>query len=665
MRLCKQLLWLLMLTICERPAHAARKLVAPSHPSIVLITLDTVRADRVGFLGSTRGLTPNLDRLADQGIVFTRTYSQVPLTTASHATILTGTYPEFHRVNDFGVALDPILPYAPEIFRKTGFRTAAFVGSLVLDPIEGTAPGFDRGFEVYDAGFHTFRPGQDRYRTLERRADEVVAHTIAWLNKRSRRPFFLWVHLYDAHDPYNPPEPYKSRFASEPYDGEIAYVDASVGKLLDRLRTLGLYDGALIAVMADHGEGLGEHGEKQHGVFLYDETIRVPLLFKLPRERFVHKKIDFRVGLVDVAPTLLQIAGLSLPKAMQGESLVPLWTRVSKGPAGATQHLSTDRAIYAETDYPHKAFGWSSVRALRSGKYLYIQAPREELYDVFADPNSTKSLVSSAPAVAETLKNQLELFRQRTTGGTPTRLSSLDPREQEKLSALGYVASRDSVRAGVKESGADPKDKIELVNLLHEGILDVEEGHYQSAIPLLEHVLAEEPYTPVAYVQLGTAWSWLKNYNKALPVLRKAVDFTPESALAHYELALALFQTGELKASAPEFETAVAKAPRWAALHFSLATVYARLDRTSDAIQELQTAIQLRPDDFRSNLMLGRILTTEGRPSDALPNLRKAVKLQPTSPEAHIFLADAYSKLGQKAKANLERDEAERLDRSQ
>jgi arylsulfatase A-like enzyme/Tfp pilus assembly protein PilF len=666
MRLCKHLLWLMMLLmICQLPALSARGQAAPIHPNIVLITLDTVRADRVGFLGSARGLTPKLDRLARQSIAFTHTYSQVPLTTASHATILTGTYPQFHRVNDFGVPLSPDLPYVPEILRRIGYRTGAFIGSLVLDPIEGTAPGFDRGFEIYDAGFHTFRPGQDRYRTLERRADEVVERAISWLNKPSSRPFFLWVHLYDAHDPYNPPEPYNRRFASEPYDGEIAYVDAAVGKLLERLRTSGLYNGALIAVMSDHGEGLGGHGEQQHGVFLYDETIHVPLLFKLPLERFSGKRIDARVGLVDVAPTLLQIAGLNLPKAMQGESLVPLWTRVGGDSAGAVQHSSADRAIYAETDYPHKAFGWSSVKALRTGKYLYIQAPREELYDLDSDPSSTKNLVSSAPAVADTLKSKLELFRRTTVGGMRSRQATVDLQQQEKLNALGYVSFQDSVRSGIKESGADPKDKIELVNLLHEGIIAVEEGRYQAAIPLLEHVLAEEPYTPVAYVQLGTAWSWLKNYEAALPVLHKAVEFTPESALAHYELALALFQTGDLKASALEFETAVSKAPRWAALHFSLATVYARLDRTREAIQQLQTAIQLRPDDFRANLMLGRMLTTEGEPSNALPLLRKAVKLQPTSPEAHTFLADVYSELGQETKASLERIQAERLNHSQ
>ena len=205
----------------------------------------------------------------------------MPLTSPSHATILTGTYPQFNHVNYMGDPLDKALPFLPDILHKNGYRTAAFVGALVLDP-KKLAPGFDRGFDVYDAGFHRRRPGEDHYQSLERRGEEVVSRALAWLSKRPAGPFFLWVHLYDPHDPYSPPEPYKTRYQANPYDGEIAYTDATVGKLVDRLRTQGLFDGTVIAVMADHGEAFGEHGETHHGIFLYDETIHVPLLLKLP-----------------------------------------------------------------------------------------------------------------------------------------------------------------------------------------------------------------------------------------------------------------------------------------------------------------------------------------------------------------------------------------------
>src|SRR3984957_3133808 len=278
----------------------------------------------MGFLGSERGLTPNLDALPRQSVVFTRAYSQVPLTAPSHATILTGTYPQYHQVKDFQIPLARGMPYAPEILRSRGYRTAAFIGAMVLDPELGLAPGFDRGFDTYDAGFHQRLPGEDRYLSTERRGSEVVDHALAWVKEHADRPFFMWVHLYDAHDPYDPPEPFKTRYAKAPYDGEIAYVDFAVGKLIDQLRADGVYEDSVIAVMADHGESLGEHGEAFHGFFLYDETIHVPLMIKLPGEVSAGKRNGTRVELVDVLPTMLQAARVAVPPEVQGESLLGL-----------------------------------------------------------------------------------------------------------------------------------------------------------------------------------------------------------------------------------------------------------------------------------------------------------------------------------------------------
>src|ERR1700722_11331870 len=238
-----------------------------SLPNIILITLDTTRADRMGFLGSKRGLTPNLDILARDSAVFTRAYSQAPLTPTSHSTILTGTYPQYHQVLIFPIPLAEDMPYLPAILKDHGYSTAAFVGSIAVDYKWGT-PGFERGFDTYDAGFSwdSYTP-KTRYQAAERRDGDVVDHALAWLGKPPQGPFFIWVHLFDPHDPYDPPEPYKTRYASTPYNGEIAYVDSVVGALLDYLRGRGIYQDALIAVMADHGEALGEHGEATHGIF--------------------------------------------------------------------------------------------------------------------------------------------------------------------------------------------------------------------------------------------------------------------------------------------------------------------------------------------------------------------------------------------------------------
>ncbi len=638
--------------------------VRPQPPNVILITLDTVRADRVGFLGSPRGLTPNLDTLARQSVVFTRAYSQVPLTTASHATILTGTYPQFHQVNDFGVPLAQDVPYAPDIFRARGYHTAAFIGSLVLDPSARSAPGFDRGFDTFDAGFHRRRPGENRYQAIERRGGEVVAHALAWLNQHPRGPFFLWVHLYDAHDPYDPPEPYKSRYASAPYDGEIAYADSAVGKLLSQLRVRGLYDGALIAVMGDHGEALGEHGEDTHGIFLYDETIHVPLLFKLPGERSAGKRIENRVELVDVLPTILQAVGVPVPEEVQGQSLLAMLKPPAAKP-GTSKDPATplDRPAYAESDYPHRTFGWGALRALRTGKYLFIEAPHRELYDQSVDPKAAHNLSSASTAVTDTLAGQLEAFRQKTSSSREAPKVNADPELQEKLNALGYVASdsSSSPMPGIKETGADPKDKVEVVNLLHRAEILKEELRFQEAVPVLEQVIAREPNLPIAYLQLGTALTSLKNYEKAVPVLRRAVEMRPDLTVPRYQLGSALFETGDFAGAAPEFEAAVARLPEWAEARFSLATTYARLDRMPDAIKEYEKVIELRPKHYGAHLLLGRARALTGDPEAALPKLTKAAAIQPESAEPHLFLADAYVQLGREEDAERERTEAARL----
>ncbi len=633
----------------QSPVRASRR-------NVILITLDTTRADRMGFLGSQRNLTPHLDQLAKQGVVFSRAYSHVPLTTASHATILTGTYPQFNQVVDFGIRLSPRLPYLPDVLHHHGYRTAAFVASLVLDPLDGTAPGFDRGFDVYDAGFRLRPGGMDRYKSVERRGGEVVERAITALKKRPPDPFFLWVHLYDAHDPYDPPEPYKTKYAAQPYDGEIAYADDCVGRLLAALRSQGLYDGALIAVMADHGESLGEHGENTHGVFLYDETIHVPLLLKLPGNRAAGKQVDTRVGLVDVAPTILRAIGLAVPAEMQGESLLTMIPVRS-----ATHPGEQDRPAYAETQYPHRAFGWSSLRALREGKYLYVRAPQAELYDQGTDPKAEHNLANTSKAVSETLAAQLEDFRSKTSQ-TMVNLAKPDPEQVQKLQALGYVASDTSNPTGAAtDAGPDPKSKIEVSNFLHDALLDVEDARYQEAVPLLQSALKDQPDMAIALMQLGIAQAGLKNYAQALAPLQKAVKLLPDSGMGHYQLGLALFETGDWKSAAPEFEAAVARAPRWADAHFSLAAVYARIDRVPEAMTELDTTLSLSANHYRANLLRGRILSLQGNPVDALPNLKKAAQVQPDSREAHAFLADAYSQLGRRLDAERERGEAERL----
>jgi arylsulfatase A-like enzyme/Flp pilus assembly protein TadD len=632
---------------------------AAAPPNIVLITLDTTRADRMGFMGSKLGLTPNLDTLARDAGIFERAYAQAPLTPTSHATILTGTYPQYHQVIDFQMPLAADLPYAPEILHSHGYHTAAFVGSIVLNPDPPYAPGFGRGFETYDAGFHNEGPGEDRYRTVQRRGDEVVAHALAWLTKHPKGPFFIWIHLFDAHDPYDPPEPYKSRYASAPYDGAIAFEDEAVGKLLRQLKLRGLYDGAVMAVTADHGESLGAHGEDTHGIFLYDETIQVPLLIKLPHA--VGKRIENRVELVDILPTLLQAARIEIPKKVQGESLLPLMqARVAGG--SQTVDVWRDRAAYAQSDVPRIEFGWSGERSLRTGKYLYIQSPRRELYDQKADPKADHNLASSSAAVADTLASQLEAFRQKTTSPQEVSQVAMDPMAQEKLRGLGYMASgRDVSKGSADDRGADPKDKIEIADLIHRAFLLVDERRDEEAVPLLQQLIAKDPDAPFAYALLGQCFVTLKRYPQAVPLLRNAVQMRPDMTIAHLHLAQALLETRDFDGAADELEIVVARLPNFEEAQQMLETAYAQAGRIPEAINECEEVLKSDPDDYGSNLLLGQVLVRSGDAKAALPRLEKAASLQPQDPLSHVSLAEAYDRLGRKADAERERAEAKRL----
>ena len=337
---------------------------AASKPNLVLITLDSVRADRLSFLGGKGATTPNLSHLATESIVFDHAYAQTPGTVVSHATILTGSYPQNTGLSEIGGTLSASLPSLPELLKSQGYKTAAFVGSIDLDPWNGVAQGLDRGFQSYDAGFRPVIPGDAKPPVTERSGAEVVARATAWLVKNPQGPFFLWVHIHDA------------SAAHATYNAAITAADAAVGKLLAALKAQKLDANTGIVVVADHGQSLGAHGEQGHGIFLYDETIHVPLLVKLAEAQTAAKQVSAKVRLVDVAPTVLEIAGIPVPSQMQGQSLL----RVAKAGGGS------DQPVYSRSDLSQRGFGWSILESWRAGKYLYIRAPKPELYDMTADP---------------------------------------------------------------------------------------------------------------------------------------------------------------------------------------------------------------------------------------------------------------------------------------
>jgi choline-sulfatase len=649
-----------LLCVVSLAANAFAAVAAP--PNIILITVDTTRADRMGFLGSDRGLTPNLDVLARQSIVFTHAYSQAPLTAPSHATILTGTYPQFHQVQDFETPLSKDLPFAPAILKAHGYHTAAFIGAMVLDPSLALGVGFDRGFDTYDAGFHQPVPGEDRYSSAERRGGVVVEHALAWLSKHPGGPFFIWVHLYDPHHPYDPPEPFKTQYKLAPYDGEIAYTDSVVGKFLSQLRACGLYDGTLIAVMGDHGEALGDHGEDFHGFFLYDETIRVPLLFKLPQEQFAAKRVENHVGLIDVLPTILQIASIEIPKEMQGQSLRSMMTLPPGMSAGTGPASAVERSIYSETEYGRRAYGWSAVRSLRAGKYLFVEVPRRELYDQTADPKEERDLAAASKAVADTLQGQLDTFRQQTSSSAAAPKLATDPQAQEKLAALGYMsASHVSVDGVAMGIGADPKDKVQVGNMIAQANFLLEDARFDEGAKLLQQIIVKEPNMPIVYAKLGMAEFTLGHMSEAVKAMRRAVELLPDSTDLHFNLGRILLQSKDYEAAIPELEGVVAKMPGSWQSHILLEIAYARTNRLPQAIKECKTVLDVLPEQYGTNLILGRVLIRSGDPEAALPRLKKAAEIRPQAPEPHMSLVEAYDKLGQTADADRERSEATSL----
>jgi Tfp pilus assembly protein PilF len=411
-------------------------------------------------------------------------------------------------------------------------------------------------------------------------------------------------------------------------------------------------------VRADHGEALGEHGEHHHGIFLYDETIHVPLLFKLPGQRFAGTRVNGRVRLVDVAPTILEVAGVAVPAAVQGESLLGAMKLTSGGTS--TAGVNADRPAYAESDYAHRAFGWSALRSWRTGKYLYVDAPERELYDQTADPGAAHNLAPNAQAVADTMQSQSDDFR-RKTARTDSARATLSPEQSESLRALGYVGTDSSAAAEGADRGPDPKGKTDIANLLDQALLSIQDDEFGAAVPKLEEVLKAEPNTPLAYLELGRAYVHMKEPEKALPLLRTAVEKLPEDGMARFMLGRALVETSNWAEAAPQFEAALTHAPSSSNLHFYLAVVYERTKKIPEAMQQFRETIALKPDHFRSNLLLGRLLALQGNSAEALPYLREATKIDPKSIDAHVFLANVYAELGQRANAERERAKATQL----
>jgi arylsulfatase A-like enzyme/Tfp pilus assembly protein PilF len=664
----------------------------PPRPNVLIITVDTLRADRVGCYGYAGGLTPNVDALAKDGVVFERAVAQVPLTWPSHAAIFTGTYPFHNGVQDFtGQPLGDRFRTLAESLKDHGYATGAVVSSFVLDRSWGLA----RGFESYDDAFAGEEFLQKNLGLVERRAEESVNHAVGWLEAHENQPFFFWLHLYDPHSPYNPPEPFRSQYAKQPYEGEIAYADSQLGRLFAWLKQApnSLYDNTLIVFLSDHGESLGEHGEREHGFFVYDSTVRVPLVLKPPKSaRLPAQRAPDAIETIQVGPTVLELAGVQDPiqKQFQAGSLVPLMIGKPHGPV---------RPAYSETFYPATSFGWSPLRSVQTARYHYIEAPEQELYEHQTDPSESYNLAAKDANLATSLRAQLNQLLANyaaaaTASGGIASGTSASPEILEKLRSLGYVAYRAPAAPNAKL--ADPKDKLPIFQDVLRATDQIQAGNFTAARSLLSSVQRREPRLYLIPFLLGEAASHDAQWKEAEKQFGRAAALNPGFDQARMGLARALGLQGKTAQARNMIGTLLTTNPQNFRVWFLLAQVESKDDPRSSR-QALDKVIAIQPNfapayrergmlsvreqtymsgaedlsraadlglrDVLTYNSLGICYSRVNRLDDAVESYRRAIAVDPSYAQAHLNLGFAYERMNQPDLSRKEYTEACRLDR--
>ncbi|MCX7591406.1 MAG: sulfatase-like hydrolase/transferase [Kiritimatiellae bacterium] len=621
-----------------------------SRPSVLLLTLDTTRSDRLGCYGYLAAETPALDALAAQGIRFTEAYCHAPLTLPSHATILTGLLPPEHGLHDNGRGrLSENVPTLAKILKKSGYATAAFLASFVLD----RQFGLDQGFDVYDDRMTPTTDSGPMER--ENRADVVAERALAWLAKQNRsRPFFCWVHFFDPHAPYEPPEPYRSRHA-DPYDGEIAFMDAQISKILHLLETRNLLHNTLVIAVGDHGESFGEHGEFGHGNFLYDTTMRVPLIVSLPG-RLPAGTVEGRlVGLTDIARTILDQCGIKLPRQIGGENLLA----PSKFP-------SDNRELYGETEFLFNSFGWAPLYSLTTPRWKYIQCPQEELYDRQNDLREEHNLASENQQLVKSLSQRLVNLR-RTMRVYPASLVKLTPQAVSKLRSLGYLAgSSDQTRPEPdRQSLRDPKAMLPIYETCRKAEALIKDNNHERAIAVLAPLVSESPESRKIHELLTFAYVELGRFEEAKPHIDYCLKLEPTDRAMLCNRATVLLAEGRLD-EAEEVLRATLVLPRNprepllplsdistvdVELSVKLGLVLLKQGRTDEAAREFSNALKYEPSNLRAIEGLANIRVLEGKPAEAVELYKKILALAPHALEVRRSLGYLLTQQGEYAEA--------------
>jgi arylsulfatase A-like enzyme/Flp pilus assembly protein TadD len=632
--------------------HAAAQ--TPSKPAlnVVLITIDTLRADHLGCYGYKQIKTPNIDGLAADGVRFESAFAVVPVTLPSHSSMLTGTYPMLSGMHDFsGNKLSPLQPTLASVLKQAGYQTGAVIGAAVLD----SRFGLNQGFDFYYDHFDFSRLDEANLDEMERPGNVVADVALEWLAKNSQRKFFLWMHLYDPHFPYHPPEPYSHEYAAQPYDGEIAFADEQVGRLLRFLKEKGIYQNTVIVLCGDHGESLGEHGERTHGFFIYNATMHVPLIIRLPESRLPEKAartVADPVSLVDLMPTVLGAVGLEIPSQVQGRSLLPE-LRVDQ--------TARYRVLYGETFMPRIHFNWSELRGSENTKYHFIDAPRPELYDLSKDPGEVHNLFTEKKAVAEEMRAKLvSLIRDYSAGKEMAEKTGLDPALMERLKALGYAGfsgggdptSNDPTISS--RNLPDPKDRIVTYELISDAIADSQHGRYQESIEKLKSVIKTEPNSVPAHYLQGLDYSRLKMFAEAVDELQKTVQLSPDYALAFFNLGMAQAHAGQIDAAIVTLQRTLQLDGTNFEAAYNLGVAFIQKRQLEPAAAALRQSVTIYPEFARGHRALGETLLYLDKLDDAIVELRRAVELAPQEPIMHESLAKALAAKGLTAEADEE-----------
>lgn len=670
-----------LLAGCERKPPAAGQAGSLAGQNILLVTLDTTRADRLGCYGYTQKTTPTLDALAARGTLFQHAHAQAPITLPSHCSIFTGKYPRELGVRNNGRdALSPDYETLATIFKQRGYRTGAFIGSYVLDP----RFGLNRGFDTYDADMGDVAPGVNRLEA-ERRADAVTDRALKWLGSAQQSPFFCWIHYYDPHDPYTPPPEFAQRF-SDPYDGEIAFVDTQFKRVIDWLATAGLTSKTLIVVVGDHGEGLGEHGERGHAVFLYDTTLHVPMILAHPGAIPAGRQVAADVELVDILPTVLELMGWPAPAGLSARSLVP-----------ALADKLPPRECYAESLYALDTYGWAEQRCLLTPEWKYISSTHRELYDRRADPQEETNLAPERPEVTQELHGRLMKQYEAQSPGQ-ARQVNLSAADRRALESLGYISGGHSPDAEqfLTPNLPDPKEMLDVAADLLTARRQLRDGHFTDAIPLLkraversprsrlihydlgvglleageldaaiaemEAALRIDPYYAEAMVALGDATLTLHQFDRAAEYFRGALALNDQIVEAQTGLARALQATGHPVESVAAYEKALALTPTYADAQAELGALLLKQNRVPEATRHLQEAVRLKPNSGIAMNHLGIALAQQGQIAEARETFLRAAQIPAAAAEAHYNLGVTAGSEGDTTESVAQYERALELD---